>query len=74
MEIKNTAKLKIEFYSGYKGEETPRRIWLGSSKIEVKEILKRWNSPGHRYFKIKGENREIYTICQDVLSLEWELS
>ena len=73
MEIKNTAKLKIEFYSGYKGDETPRRIWLGSKQIEIMEIVKRWMSPDERYFKVKGDNGSTYTICQDLSSYKWKV-
>jgi len=66
--------LKVECYAGYRGEETPRAIWFGSRKIEVKKILDRWLSPDHRYFKIMDEDDSLYIIRHDVLSRKWELT
>jgi hypothetical protein len=66
--------LKVECYSGYRGEETPRAIWFGSKKIEVKKILDRWLSPDHRYFKIMDEEGSLFIIRHDVLSQQWELT
>ncbi|MBW1898946.1 MAG: hypothetical protein JRI61_07800 [Deltaproteobacteria bacterium] len=66
--------LKVECYSGYRGEETPRSIRFGSRKIEVKRILDRWLSPDHRYFKIIDEDNSLYIIRHDVISQNWELS
>jgi len=65
--------IKVECYSGYMGEEIPRRLWLDSQKIEIKEIEKQWISPGHRYFKIKDDDENIYTIFYDLMSWEWKL-
>jgi hypothetical protein len=33
------SKVKVLFYSGYKGEETPRSIILDNEEIAVEEIL-----------------------------------
>ena len=66
--------LKVECYSGYRGEETPRSIRFGSRKIEVKKILDRWLSPDHRYFKIMDEDDSLYIIRHDVISRNWELT
>lgn len=66
--------LKVECYSGYRGEETPRSIRFGSKKIEVKRILDRWLSPDHRYFKIMDEEGSLFIIRHDVIFQKWELT
>ncbi len=71
---RNRMNIIVECYSGYRGEETPRRILIKSKKIEVKEILERWVSPDHRYFKILGEDDSKYTIRYDTVSMKWELT
>lgn len=67
-------KIRVECYSGYRAEETPRRIWLGQRKIEVQEILDRWLAPDHRYFKIRGDDDAVYILRHDTESWEWELT
>ena len=32
-------RIRVECYAGYRGEETPLRIWMGNRKIEIKEIV-----------------------------------
>ena len=67
-------KIRVECYSGYRGEETPRKIWLGNRKIEVKEIQDRWLSPNHRYFKIHGNDNAVYILRHDPELGEWDLA
>lgn len=64
----------VECYSGYRGEETPRTVRIGDNKIEVKEILDRWLSPDHRYFKFLGDDNLIYIIRHDSNELKWDLT
>ena len=66
--------IKVDCYSGYRGEETPRNVWIGDNKIEVKEILDRWLSPDHRYFKFIGDDNSIYIIRHDNHVLKWDLT
>jgi hypothetical protein len=67
-------KISVECYSGYRGEETPRAVFMGSRKIEVLDILDQWLSPDHRYFKIRGSDQSIYIIRNDSITLEWTLT
>ena len=65
--------IKVECYAGYRGEETPRRIWLGENKIEVKEVQDQWLAPNHRYVKILGDDDAVYILRHDVATWNWEL-
>ena len=65
--------LKVECYAGYRGEETPRCIWLGERKIKVIRVIDRWLAPDHRYFKILGDDRAFYIIRHDTHRWSWEL-
>ena len=67
-------QIKVECYAGYRGEETPRCIWLGDRKIEVKEIQDRWLAPNHRYFKIIGDDNAVYILRHDSESWDWNLT
>jgi len=67
-------KIQIECYSGYRGEETPRRLRLGSRRVEVVQVLDQWLAPDHRYFKIEGDDGGTYIVRHDVVKRRWELT
>ena len=69
-----TLAIRVECYAGYRGEETPRRFYLGERVVEAVEVLDCWLAPDHRYFKIKGDDGAIYIIRHDVPSDRWELT
>lgn len=66
--------IKVDCYSGYRGEESPRRFWIGTGKIEVAEILDRWIAPDHRYFKVRGDDGDVYILRHDHLTGNWEMT
>jgi hypothetical protein len=66
--------IRVECYSGYRGEETPRGIWLGERRVVVEEIIDRWFSPDHRYFKFRGDDRCLYIIRHDMTTFEWQIT
>jgi len=66
--------LGVECYAGYRGEETPRRFSLDERKVEVVEVVGRWQEPGQRYFKVRGDDGAIYVLRQDVISGQWNLT
>lgn len=66
--------LQVECYAGHRGEETPRTLILGERRIRIMEVLDRWLAPEHRYFKVKGEDGDLYILRQDATSGAWELT
>lgn len=66
-------EIKVDCYSGYRGEETPRCIWFSQRRIHILQILDRWLSPDHRYFKVRGDDDGIYIIRHDLIDYRWEL-
>ena len=65
--------IRVECYAGYRGEETPRRFRLGKNAEDVVEVLDRWLSPEHRYFKCRGADGGTYILRHDVQGDRWEL-
>ncbi len=66
--------MKVECYNGYRGEETPRRFFLGKRAIDVVEVLDRWIEPTHRYFKLRGNDGGIYILRYSTSEDDWELT
>jgi len=65
--------IEVSCYAGYRGEQTPRRLRLGRSRIQVLEVVDQWLAPDHRYFKIRGDDHADYIIRHDITSMRWEL-
>ena len=66
--------LRVECYAGSRGEDTPRALVIGDGRVVVDEILDRWLAPDHRYFKLKGDDGDVYLVRQDTASGAWELT
>jgi hypothetical protein len=66
--------IQVHCYAGYRAEETPRAIGFKSRKIHVKRVLDRWLDPTHRYFKLEGEDGDVYIVRHDPHTGEWELT
>lgn len=66
--------IRVECYSGYRSEETPRRFYVGERQVEVAELLDRWLAPAHRYFKVRGDDGNVYILRHDAERDLWELT
>ena len=66
--------IRVECYAGYRGEESPRRFFLGDQAVDILELLDRWLSPEHRYFKCVGSDDATYILRHDVGADCWELT
>ena len=72
-------KVSVIAYSGYRGEETPKKFTLNGKEIEVVEILNRWIEEGSvnrstkRFFRVKGGDGSIHNIYYAEEKLEWFL-
>ena len=66
--------VRVECYSGYKGDERPVRLEIGEQMLDVAEVEDRWYSPGATYFRVLLANGERYVLrredAQDVWTLE----
>lgn len=63
----------VDCYAGHKGEETPRRFYLGERAIAVDAVIDQWLAPEHRYFKLRGGDGATYILRHDTLAGFWEL-
>ena len=65
--------IRVECYSGYREEETPRVMHFKDRRVIVAEIVDRWLAPDHRYFKLLGDDQCLYIIRYDVVTLIWQM-
>lgn len=67
-------QVQVECYAGHRGEESPRRFFIGERALEVSEIIDRWLDPEYRYFKLRGSDGGIYMLRHDNATGAWELT
>jgi len=67
-------EVRVVCYSGYRGDETPRKFYLGERRIEIATVIDRWLSPEHRYFKLLSTDADIYILRHDSSADLWELT
>ncbi len=65
--------IQVECYAGHRGEETPRRFSAEGRTVEVVEVVDRWLAPDYRYFKVCGDDGDIYVLRHDGGADRWEL-
>ena len=63
----------VEAYAGYKGEETPRAFMLEGSRLLVSEIVARWYTETHCYFRVSASDQHRYVLRYDLDTMIWEL-
>ncbi len=66
-------RVRVECYAGYRGEETPLVFFFGEREVEVVEIVDRWVTPEHRYFKVRDKNGVDTILRHDTVSGRWEM-
>ncbi len=64
----------VACHAGYRGEETPRGFSLGGRRIAVIDVIDRWLAPEHRYFKLLGDDGNVYILRHDTGQQRWELT
>ncbi len=70
VDVRDAMKIRVDCYSGYRGEETPLRFWLKERLIEINEVVDRWLDPEHRYFKVLGDDHSTYILRHDSITFE----
>jgi hypothetical protein len=66
--------IRVECYAGHRGEQEPRRFWIGTRAVVVAEILDRWLAPDHRYFKLRADDGAVYILRHATHADRWELT
>ena len=72
-ETEMTGDIKVECYSGYKGEQYPQRFLLGERVLEVKVVEDQWYSPSSQYFRVQASDGDIYILRHNQEQNRWSL-
>ena len=55
-------RVRVETYSGYKGDQRPLRFSLGDRDYEVQEVLDQWYGPDDVYFRVRAGDGNLYIL------------
>ena len=66
--------IRVECHAGPRGEESPRRFYLGANEIAIVDIVDRWLGPNLRYFKVRAAERDVYILRHDNQTQQWEIT
>ncbi len=64
----------VERDSGNIDVANPKRFRLGRRRVEVVENLDRWFGPDYAYFKVRGDDGNLYILRLDEAQDRWELT
>jgi len=72
-------KIAVHEYPGVSENDCPRKFDLDGQTIEVEEAIENWwEREGSRnqrhYFKVKGDDEQIYTLFYDTNRKDWYCS
>ena len=67
-------RIEVETDTGDSGIERPRRIRLNGRVIEIVEAFDRWPGREYYYFKVKGDDGNLYILRLDEARHSWELT
>lgn len=66
--------IRVETYIGHGGIEMPSRFFFDGRGVEVAENLDQWHGASYRYFKVKGDDGNLYILRLDETRAEWDLT
>jgi hypothetical protein len=66
--------VKVECYSGFKGDQRPVRFTIGERSHDVESIDDQWYSPDAAYFRVRTADGAIYVLRHDEGQDQWTLA
>jgi hypothetical protein len=67
-------QVQVEHCAGHLGVEMPVRFRFDARQVEIVENIDQWYGPDYCYFKIKGNDGNLYILRFDEGRAEWELT
>lgn len=69
----SSAHVIVDAYAGDKGEDTPRSFTHGKMYRVVTDILDRWYTDAHCYFRVRADDGQRYVLRHQLDKESWEL-
>jgi hypothetical protein len=73
MKAKSALEVHVEAGPGHP-EAAPKRFRLNGRRVEIAENIDVWHGPSYRYYKVKGDDGNLYILRFDEERAAWELT
>jgi hypothetical protein len=67
-------RIEVESDTGESGIERPKRIRLNGRVVEIVETIDQWPGRDYYYFKVMGDDSNLYILRRDEVGRDWELT
>ena len=67
-------QVQVEHCAGHLGVEMPVRFRFDGREVEIVENIDQWYGPDYCYFKIKGNDGNLYILRFEESRAAWELT
>ena len=67
-------RVHVETHAGGIDVEKPKRFCLNGRRVEVIENVDQWFGPDYCYFKVRGDDGNLYILRFDEARDAWELT
>jgi hypothetical protein len=74
MKRKTIMQVQVERCADHLGVERPVRFRFDTREVEIVQNIDQWYGPDYCYFKIKGDDGNLYILRFDEARAEWELT
>ena len=65
--------VRVQCYSGRKGDERPIRFELNGREYLVEEVVDQWYGPSDTFFKVRADDGGLYILRHNPKSDVWSL-
>jgi hypothetical protein len=66
--------IRVDCREGHRGEPVPCIFFLGPRQVRVEEVVDRWHGDDHRYYKVRGDDGDLYILRHEPGREHWELT
>ncbi len=67
-------QIEVESDADDRGIEKPKRIRLDGRVVEIVETIDRWPGGDYSYFKVRGDDGNLYILRLNEARDRWELT
>jgi hypothetical protein len=67
-------RIEVDSDTGESGIERPRRIRLNGRVVEIVDTIDQWPGRNYYYFKVMGDDGNLYILRLDETRHDWELT
>ena len=70
----NKDSVEVNCYSGHTYAERPRSFLWQGTEYEIEEIVKSWQEPGEKRFRVRTKANKMFQLCYNERQKQWSVT